>query len=144
MKSKQTHPRLTLKAQKIIAALLENSTQEKAAAASGISTVTIWRYLQKPAFQKALQEARQAAFSQIEARMQQGAAAAAGTLFRIMTDGNAPEASRFRAAQYVIDFSARSLRQQALEARVLELERLLATASLRESAELIRPENGEY
>jgi predicted DNA-binding protein (UPF0251 family) len=32
----------------MIAALLEHSTQEKAAAALGISTVTLWRWLQKP------------------------------------------------------------------------------------------------
>ena|ERR1700686_3754451 len=129
MKSKGTHPRLSLRAGKILAALMEHSTQEKAAAAADVSSVTVWRYLQKPAFQKALLEAKQAAFSQTEARLQQGSAAAVGTLFRVMTDSDAPAASRVRAAQYVMDYSAQSLSQQALEARVRELERSAEAAS---------------
>jgi hypothetical protein len=41
-----------------IAALLEHGTQEKAAAAAGISPVTLWRLQRKPKFQKALLQAR--------------------------------------------------------------------------------------
>ena len=117
MTSKRTRPRLSLRAGKILAALMEHSTQEKAAAAADVSTVTVWRYLQKPAFQKALLEAKQAAFSQTEARLQQGSAAAVGTLFRVMTDSDAPAASRVRAAQYVMTYSAQSLSQPALRPR---------------------------
>jgi transcriptional regulator with PAS, ATPase and Fis domain len=48
MKSSRTRPRSSRRAEQMIAALLEHSTQEKAAAALGISTVTLWRWLQKP------------------------------------------------------------------------------------------------
>jgi hypothetical protein len=133
MKSKRTRPRISHRAEKIIAALLEHPTQEKAAAAAGVSTVTVWRYLQKPAFQKALLEARQAAFSQAEARLQQAATAAAVTVLRTMTDTAAPPAIRLRAAEYVLERSAKSLSDQALEGRVSELERSAEAAPRQES-----------
>jgi len=140
MKSQRTRPRLSLKAEKIIAALLEHATQEKAAATAGVSTVTVWRYQRKPAFQKALLEARQAAFSQAEARLQQAATAAAVTVLRTMTDSAAPPAIRLRAAQYVMDYSAKSLNDQVLEGRVSELERLDEAAS-RQDRETPQPES---
>jgi hypothetical protein len=129
MKSKRTRPRISHRAEKIIAALLEHPTQEKAAAAADVSTVTVWRYQRKPAFQKALLEARQAAFSQAEARLQQAATAAAVTVLRTMTDSAAPPAIRLRAAECVLDRSEQSLRQQVLEGRVSELERSAEAAS---------------
>ena len=101
--------------------------------AAGVSTVTVWRYLRKPAFQKALLEARQAAFSQAEARLQQAATAAAVTVLRTMTDSAAPPAIRLRAAEYVLERSAKSLSDQALEGRVSELERSAEAAPRQES-----------
>lgn len=133
MKSKRPRPRLSHRAEKIVAALLEHPTQEKAAAAAGVSTVTVWRYQRKPGFKKALLEARQAAFSQAEARLQQACGAAAATVLRTMTDSAAPAAIWFHAAQYVLDRSAQSLSQQALEGRVGELERSAEAAPRQES-----------
>ena len=106
-----------------IVALLEHPTQEKAAAALGISTVTLWRSMQKPEFAKAYRKARREAFSQSVARLQQASNAAVGTLLRVMTDREAPAASRVRAADVVLQSSLRGMEMEDIEARVSELER---------------------
>lgn len=114
--------RLSRRGEKILLALMENPNQEKAAAAAGISKVTLWRWQQKPKFQRALAEARREAYSQAVARLQQGSGAAAATLLRVMTDTTAPAASRVRAASCILATAARSLELQELEIRVRELE----------------------
>jgi hypothetical protein len=123
MKSKRPRRRLSRRAEQAIAALLEHGTQEKAAAALGISPVTLWRLLRKPAFQRALLEARSAAFAQAIGRLQHASSAAATTLLRIMCDATAPAASRVRAAQCVLESTARGIALQDLEVRLRELEK---------------------
>jgi hypothetical protein len=108
---------------RIIIALLEHPTLEKAAAAVGMSGVTIWRWTKKPEFQDAYRSARREAFSQSLARLQHAASAAVGTLLRIMTDREAPAASRVRAADCVLEHAARGIELEDIEVRVAELER---------------------
>lgn len=103
-------------------AILEHSTQEKAAAALGISTVTLWRAMQKPAFAEAYQKARRKAFSQSVARLQQASNAAVGTLLRVMTDRESPAASRVRAADVVLQTALRGMEIEDIETRVAALE----------------------
>lgn len=122
MKSKRIRRRLSRRAEQIIAALLEHPTQEKAAAAAGISTVTLWRWLRKPTFQKALLQARREAYSQAVARLQQGSAAAAATLLRVMCDGTAPASTRVRAADKVLNHAAEAMEKEDLAVRVAVLE----------------------
>ena len=122
MTPKRPRRRLSRRAEQAIVALLEHGTQEKAAAAAGISTVTLWRLHRKPEFRKALLEARRDAFSQAIGRLQHGSSAAAATLLRIMCDATAPAASRMRAAQCVLDNAARGMSLQDLEIRLRELE----------------------
>ena len=55
---------------RIILALLEHSSLEKAAAALGMSPVTVWRWMQKPEFQEAYRKARREAFSRSLGRLQ--------------------------------------------------------------------------
>lgn len=116
-------PRLTHKADKILRALLEHPTQEKAAAAAGVSTTTVWRYQQKPRFRRALAEARREIFSQATARLQQASSAAASTLARVMVDNTTPAASKIRAAACVLEFATRGTQLEDVEVRLLELER---------------------
>jgi predicted DNA-binding protein (UPF0251 family) len=109
-----------------ILALLEQSTVERAAHAVGIHPSTLWRWLQQPEFKTALCRARQQAFSQAFGRLQQGASAAVGTVFRIMADNRASDSSRLRAAKYVLDKSASMVELDALEdlhQRVTTIER---------------------
>ena len=115
--------RLSRRDQKVILALLEHPTQEKAAAAAGISPVTLWRLQHKPEFRRALLEARSQAFSQTMGRLQHGSSAAVATFFRIMSDATAPAASRLRAAQCILEITAKGIGLQDLDIRLRELER---------------------
>ena len=108
---------------RIIVALLEHSAHEKAAVALGMSTVTLWRWMQKPEFAEAYRKARREAFSQSVARLQHASNAAVGTLLRVMTDREAPAASRVRAADVVLQGALRGMEVEDIEARVSELER---------------------
>jgi hypothetical protein len=107
----------------MIVALLEHLTHEKAAAALGISPVTLWRQMQKPEFAAAYRKARREAFSQSVARLQHASNAAVGTLLRIMTDRETPAASRVRAADVVLQTALHGMELEDIEARVSELER---------------------
>jgi uncharacterized protein YggE len=69
---------------RIIAALLEHGSQERAAVALGISPVTIWRWSRKPEFQEAYDQTRREAFSRAIARAQYAANRAVGTLIHVM------------------------------------------------------------
>jgi hypothetical protein len=109
--------------ERAILALLEHTTIEKAAAAIGISDVTLWRWLQQEEFQARLRLARRQAYSQSVARLQQASSAAVGTLLRVMTDQTAPAASRVRAADSVLDHAANASDVDDLEARIRDLER---------------------
>jgi hypothetical protein len=124
MQSNRHDRRLSRRNQKVILALLEQPTQEKAAAAAGISTATLWRLQRKPEFRRALLEARSQAFSQTMGRLQHGISAAVATLFRIMSDATAPAASRLRAAQCILEITARGIGLQDLDIRLRELEKL--------------------
>jgi len=107
-----------------IVALLENPTLEKAAAALDVSSVTLWRWMQKPEFQEAYRKARREAFAQSVARLQHASQAAVGTLLRVMTDRDAPAASRVRAADVVLQTALRGMEVEDISARLDRLERL--------------------
>jgi hypothetical protein len=125
----------------MIVALLEHSTQEKAAAALGISTVTLWRAMQKPEFAEAYRQGRRKAFSQSVARLQQASNAAVGTLLRVMTDQEAPAASRVRAADVVLQTALRGMQIEEIEARVSEFDHRLE--AIEQTANEAKPP-GEY
>ena len=116
-------PGLGSRQDRMILALLEHPTNEKAATALGISTVTLWRAMQKPEFAEAFRKARREAFSQSVARLQHASNAAVGTLLRVMTDREAPAASRVRAADVVLQTALRGIEMEDLEARLDRLER---------------------
>ena len=106
-----------------ILALLEHTSVEKAAAAIGVSYVTVRRWMQQGEFQERLRKARRQAYSQCIGRLQQASSAAVGTLLRVMTDQTAPAASRVRAADSVLDHAAKAIEIEDIEARLSELER---------------------
>jgi transposase-like protein len=106
-----------------IAALLTQRTVEEAARAAGIGPATLLRWQKQPEFQKAYREARRAAFGQAVARLQQASSAAVSTLLKVMVDQSAPASTRVRAADSVLDHSAKAIEIEDIEARVSELER---------------------
>jgi hypothetical protein len=116
------------KQEEAIAALLVQRNVEDAARAAGIGTRTLLRWLKLPEFQAAYREARRAAYGQSIARMQQASGAAVSTLLKIMVDPTAPASTRVRAADSVLDHSAKAIEIEDIEARVAELERAADTA----------------
>ena len=107
--------------ERIIMALLEHPTLERAAAALDMSKATLWRSMQRPEFATAFRKARRDAFSQSLARLQHAANVAVNTLLRVMTDREAPAASRVRAADVVLQATVRGMEVEDIEARVSEL-----------------------
>ena len=115
--------KFTRKKEEAVAALLTQRNVEEAARTAGIGTQTLLRWLKIPEFQAAYREARRAAFSQSIARLQQATSAAVSTLLKVMVDPATPASTRVRAADSVLDHSAKSIEIEDIEARVSELER---------------------
>ena len=127
----ETNGAKSLKQDQIIVALLENPTNERAAAALGIGTVTLWRYMKRPGFSDAFRKASGEAFSQSVARLQHASNAAVGTLLRVMTDKDAGASSRVRAAEIVLNTSFRGIEIEDIEACVAQLEESMENRSSR-------------
>jgi predicted negative regulator of RcsB-dependent stress response len=106
-----------------VVALLTQRNLEEAAKTVGISANTLLNWLKVPEFQAAYREAKRAAYSQAVARLQQGAAAAATTMLKMMIDSNTPASVRIRAAECVMNHATKAIEIEDIEARVAELER---------------------
>src|ERR1017187_10954707 len=128
MSEKPDSPMRSKRQDQFIVALLEHPTLDKAAAALGVSDVTLWRSLKRPEFAEAYRKARREAFSQSIAQLQHASNAAVGTLLRVMADREAPAASRVRAADVVLEAAFRGMEMEDIEARVAELERAAASS----------------
>ena len=85
--------------------------------------LTLLRWLKLPEFQNAYRQARREAFGQAVARLQQGTAAAATTLLKIMIDASTPASVRVRAADSIFNHAAKAIEIEDIEARLSELER---------------------
>ena len=106
-----------------VAALLTQRNVEEAARTVGVSVPTLMRWQKLPEFQSAYREARRMAYSQAVAKLQQGTTAAATTLLKVMLDQGTPASVRVRAAECIMNHSAKAIEIEDVEARVTELER---------------------
>ncbi|MBZ5625998.1 MAG: hypothetical protein LAQ69_46015 [Acidobacteriia bacterium] len=106
-----------------IAALLTQRNIEDAAKATGIAPNTLLKWMKEPEFDRGYRAARRAAFSQSVARLQQGSSAAATTLLKIMIDSATPASVRVRAAEAILNHTAKAIEIDDIEARVADLER---------------------
>ena len=111
------------KKEEAIVALLTQKNIEEAARSIGIGSTTLLRWLKDPDFDAAYRQARRAAFRQSVARLQQASGAAVTTLLKLMIDPATPPSTRARAADSVLDHSAKAIEIEDIEARVSELER---------------------
>ena len=111
------------KMEEAVAALLTQRNVEEAARAAGIGAATLLRWQKLPEFKKALREARRAAHQQSNARLQQATSAAVSTLLKVMVDPATPASTKVRAADSVLNHSAKAIELEDIEARVEELER---------------------
>jgi hypothetical protein len=110
-----------------VVALLSQRNVEEAARVAGVSASTLLRWLQVPEFQQSYRQARRDAYSQSIARLQRASSAAVSTLLTVMVDGNAPAASRVRAADCILEHATKAIELEDIEARVSELERAAET-----------------
>ena len=103
---------------------MNHRSLEEAANAVGVSVKTLLRWEKLPEFAAGSREARRAAVSQADARLQQATGAASAAVLRLMVDPNAPAAVRLRAAEYVLNHAAKAIESEDTEVRVSKLERL--------------------
>jgi len=115
------------KREEAIAALLTHRNVEDAARAVGIGVSTLLRWMKEPEFEAAYREARRAAFGQSVARLQQASSAAVSTLLKVMVDPATPPATKVRAADSVLDHSAKAIEIEDIDARLTQLERTAET-----------------
>jgi hypothetical protein len=111
------------KQQEAILALLTSRNIEEAADAAKVPRRTLHRWLRDPAFDAAYRDAKRAAFSQAVARLHQMAGAAALTLGKVMADPQTPPSTKVRAADSILNHTAKAIELDDIEARVVELER---------------------
>ena len=111
------------KQEEAIVALLSQRSVEEAARTVNVVPRTLYRWLKLPEFNAAYREARRAAVSQSVARLQQATGAAVSTLLKVMVDPNTPASTKVRAADSVLDHSAKAIEIEDLEVRLTELER---------------------
>ena len=115
--------KFTRKMEEAVAALLSQRNQDEAARSISVGPATLRRWIQLPEFQAALRKARRNAYSQTVARLQQASSAAASLLLKIVVDTNVAASTRVRAAEIVLDKTAKAIEIEDIEARVSELER---------------------
>jgi transposase-like protein len=109
--------RFDRKKEEAVAALLTQRSIEEAARVAGIGTQTLMRWMKIPEFEAACREARRAAMSQSNARLQQACSAAVTVLFQIMVDPSAPESARVRAANSLLDRANQAIESEDNEVR---------------------------
>ena len=110
------------KMERIAQAMFEHGSVQKAAAALGMSEVTVWRWTQKPEFQEAYSEVRREALSRSGGRLLHGSGAAAATLLKLMLDPSAPAAVRVRAAEGVLEHAEKTFELEEVDVRLKRLE----------------------
>ena len=111
------------KKEEAIAALLSHRSIEDAATAIRIAPNTLLRWMKGPEFESSYREARRAAFGQSVARLQQASGAAVTTLLKVMVDSNTPASTKVRAADSVLNHTAKAIELEDIEARLSQLER---------------------
>ena len=114
--------KFTRKMEGAVAALLTQRNVEEAARSVGVATATLMRWQKQPEFQKAYREARRAVHGQSIARLQQATSAAASTLLKVMVDPSTPASTKVRAADSVLNHSAKAIELEDIEARLAALE----------------------
>lgn len=114
--------KLSKKKELAIAAVLKNPTLKDAAREVGISEPTLWRWMQIPAFQAALKEAKKQAVSGAVSKLSQICDEAVKNLRAIMNDKAAPPSARVSAAKTVLDSGLKGIELDDLETRLTALE----------------------
>ena len=89
-----------------------------------IAPKTLLRWQQIPEFQAAFRAAKFAAYSQTIGRLHQISNAAVSTLGKVMVDPSTPAATKVRAADSILNHTAKAVEAENFEARLSEVERI--------------------
>src|SRR5579864_2362707 len=119
------------KKEEAIAALLTQRNIEEAAKSIGIAPNALLKWMQLPEFQAEYRKARRAAHAQSIARLQQATGAAVSTLLKVMVDAGTPASTKVRAADSVLNHSAKAIEIEDIEVRVAALEASAASGQRR-------------
>jgi transposase-like protein len=114
-----------------IVALLTQRNIDEAARSIDVATNTLLKWMKLPEFQAAYLEARRAAHAQSIARLQQATSAAVSTLLKVMVDAGTPASTKVRAADSVLNHSAKSIELEDLEVRLAAVEAAAASGQRR-------------
>ncbi len=110
------------KMERIAQAMFEHGSVQKAAAALGMSEVTVWRWTQRPEFHEAYSEVRREALSRSGSRLLHGSNAAAATLLKLMVNEGTPAAVRVRAAEGVLQHAEKTYELEDVVVRLKRVE----------------------
>lgn len=113
---------MTPKMQKALLALLSESTKERAAAAAGITSKTLRKFLDDPEFQSEYRKAFSGMVSDAVRQAQRTLSPALTTLEEIMKDDAQNGQIRVSAARSLLEFSLKATEQLDILNRLTELE----------------------
>ena len=114
--------KLSRNQERAIAALLVHASMSEAATAADIGEVTLWRWMQIPAFKEQYRSARREAVSQAVGHLQSSCSVAVVALTNIAQDVSCPASARVSAAKTVLEMAIKGVELEDLAARVEELE----------------------
>jgi uncharacterized protein YggE len=117
---------ITTRQEKAIIALLNEPSTKEAAAAAGVSEVTLWRWLQDDTFRAPYMQARRLAVQRAIARTQAVTSEAVETLREVMKSSVAMPSARVAAAKAILDYAMKGIELEDHENRLAEIERKLA------------------
>jgi hypothetical protein len=115
--------KLTPKQERALVALLDCGEIQAASVRAGISDVTLWRWLQQPAFQTRYRAARRQLVETAIAQLQSDCSIATRVLREVAEDKEAPASSRVAAAKIIIEQSISAVQLTDLVERVEMLEK---------------------
>ena len=122
---KATEEKLTPKQERALVALLDCGEIKGAAKVAGVGEVTLWRWLQLPAFQSRYRAARRQLVETAIAQLQSDCTIAVRVLREVAEDKEAPASSRVAAAKTIIEQSISAIELTDLQERLERLEQVL-------------------
>ncbi|MBS0197695.1 MAG: hypothetical protein JSR77_13150 [Planctomycetes bacterium] len=120
-------PKLTLKQERAIPALIGEPTIALASEKCGVPLRTLRRWLTLPHFKAAFNQARRETFTQAMSMATRYAPMALQTLLKISSDPSAPHAARVSASTAVLKFGRESMELDHLAERIEHLEQTVGS-----------------
>jgi len=117
--------KLTPKQERALVALLDCGEIKEASRVADVSDVTLWRWLQLPAFQTRYRAARRQLVETAIAQLQSDCTIAVRVLREVAEDKEAPASSRVAAARAIIEQSVSAIQLTDLQERLEQIEKLL-------------------